>query len=94
VNLAPGVKTKEEDHPDTKVVPPKLPKKRSITFKSSWTFSPDELSQSRQIAYIEQLHMNNVNDTNACTLISKHINQKINGYKAQDKKKVYMSFKI
>jgi len=87
VNLAPIVKKKEEDRPDTKVVSPKQPKKRSITFNSSWAFSSDELSQLQQVAYIEQLHMNNVTDTNACMLISKHINQKINGYKAQDKKK-------
>jgi hypothetical protein len=89
VNLAPKMikKEEDEDHIDTKVVLPKQPKKRSITFNSSWTFSPEDLSQSQQVAYIEQLHINNVTDINTCTLISKHINQKINGYKGQDKKK-------
>mgnify|MGYP006140109951 CR=1 FL=1 len=89
VNLTPKTKMKEEDENqmDTKVVLPKQPKKRSITFNSSWAFSPDELSQPQQVLYVEQLHINNVTDTNACMLITKHINQKINGYKTQDKKK-------
>jgi len=94
VNLSSSSKQNNKEYNDpgtgTEIIQPGQPKKRVVTTKSSWMFSPDDLSANRQFAYIEQIHANAITDNNACKLISQHINQKINGYKAQDiKKKLY-----
>ena len=61
--------------------------KRKITTSDNWNFNEYELSQNKQISYIEQLYNNEVIDNNQCSIITTLFKQKMSGYSSQDKKK-------
>jgi hypothetical protein len=75
----------------TKVVEPKIPKKRVITTTDKWNFSEDELDPIQQLEYVRQI----VNECEIpfqrlsapCQFIKQQIQQKLGGYKYQDAKK-------
>jgi len=88
VDLTPPKKRDEENmdaEPDEPI--PKAPKKRSVTKQDSWQFSSSDLSSTHQLAYITQLHANEIAAAQPCKVILQHISQKLNGYKSQDIKK-------
>uniref|UniRef100_A0A6C0HU76 HNH endonuclease n=1 Tax=viral metagenome TaxID=1070528 RepID=A0A6C0HU76_9ZZZZ len=75
----------------TKIVEPKIPKKRVITTTDKWNFSEDELDPIQQLEYVRQI----VNEceipfqrlSTPCQFIKQQIQQKLGSYKCQDGKK-------
>jgi hypothetical protein len=75
----------------TKIVEPKIPKKRVITTTDKWNFSEDELDPIQQLEYVRQI----VDEceipcqrlSTPCQFIKQQIQQKLGSYKCQDAKK-------
>tara|TARA_B110000879_G_C11159508_1_gene508446 strand:- start:1504 stop:2067 length:564 start_codon:yes stop_codon:yes gene_type:complete len=92
INVNMDVKKVTEYNDNTKKITMiKESKKRTITNQECWNFTAEDLSTENQLAYIMQMHTNNIENEHECSIIHNNIIQKMNGYKSQDiKKKLYM----
>jgi hypothetical protein len=76
----------------SRIIKPNESKHRAVTQDSSWIFSNEELSYNNQKLYIAEMKTGNIIHDDICVVISKHIANKISGYRSQDiKKKMYCS---
>ena len=71
----------------TKIVEPKIPKKRVITTTDKWNFTEDELDPIQQLEYVRQIMDHQIVNDPPCQFIKQQIQQKLGGYKYQDAKK-------
>ena len=79
-------KKKNREQIEENEKPPKKEKqKRVITQTTKWMFSDMDLSNEKQMEYIETIYNKTTEtNTNATKIIIQQINQKIYGYKIQD----------
>jgi len=72
--------SKPERKSKTKVIEPKVPKKRVVTTTNKWINTNPE----KQLDYILQIINKDIRDKRECTFILQQMNQKLSGYKGQD----------
>jgi hypothetical protein len=72
---------KPEKKSKSKVIAPKVPKKRVVTNTNKW-IQPN--SPESQLQYVQQIIEKNISDEKECNLILQQLGQKIGGYKGQD----------
>jgi hypothetical protein len=62
----------------------KIPKKRVITNTAKWKNNETDITFENQKSYIRELHEENIETKEICSIISQQIKRKINGYHNQD----------
>jgi len=62
----------------------KIPKKRVVTCSQKWTIDDEDITNTQQLIYLQEIISENIVHKDKCSLITQNITQKINGYKHQD----------